>query len=349
MSPESKLAVILHADIVDSTAQVQIDERVAHQRFKDAFESLSVVIREHGGRTHELRGDALVAEFPKASDSVLAAVEFQAKNRSAIEQLDDEIRPKVRVGIALGEVVIADNTVTGSGVVLAQRLEQLAPSGGICISAAIREAVPGRIKFAFKDIGEQRLKGFERSQRAYLVADPSIGEQAETPSPEEDLMRQAARRASIAVLPFDNLSNNADQDYFADGMSEDIIAGLARFRALTVAARNSAFAYKGEAPDTRAVARDLGVRYVLEGSVRQSGQRVRVSAQLVDAEAGTHIWAERFDRDLTDIFQVQDELTEAIVAAIAPEVGRAEIDRVRRRPPDALDTWEQSKRGDPRV
>ena len=348
MATRLKLAVILHADVVGSTALVHKDERLAHDRIQDSFHRFSAIIAAYSGITHELRGDALVAEFARASDGVAASLAFQVANMEQNALLADGIRPEVRIGIALGEVVIADNTVTGSGVVLAQRIEQLAEPGGLCISAAIHEAVPRRLPVEFASLGDQSVKGFDEPVRVYSVG-LRAGEKA--PEPLDDIdsdgceaksstpMLGLPDRPSIAVLPFNNLSGDPEQEYFADGMTEDIIAGLSRFRSLFVTARNSSFAYKGSSPDVRAVARDLGVRYVLEGSVRRGGERIRITGQLIDAETGNHLWAERYDRELEDIFVVQDQVTEAIVAAIAPEIGDVERARAQRIPPHNLDAW----------
>jgi adenylate cyclase len=353
MATRTKLAVILHADVVGSTALVQKDERVAHERIQDSFRRLSETITAYGGVTHEVRGDALVAELARASDGVSASLAFQDANTDQNAMLADDIRPEIRVGIALGEVVIADNTVTGPGVILAQRIEQLAEPGGLCISAAIQEAVPRRLPVEIKSLGDHSVKGFDEPVRVYSVSlragervpesvNDSYSDDSEAKSSTPVLA--VPDKPSIAVLPLDNLSGDPDQEHFADGMTEDIITGLSRFRSLFVIARNSTFAYKGKSPDVREVARDLGVRYVLEGSVRRSGERIRITGQLVDAETGNHLWAEHYDRNLEDIFAVQDEVTEAIVAAIAPEIGDVERKRAQRKAPGNLDAWDLYQR-----
>ena len=344
MATRSKLAVILHADVVGSTALVQIDERVAHERMQDAFQRLSVAIASYGGITQELRGDALVAEFSRASDAVSAAIAFQVGNRAYNDKLEGLVRPEVRIGLALGEVVIADGTVTGTGVVLAQRLEQLARPGGTVIQGSIYESVPRRFPFAYTNLGEVNLKGFDEPFRAYAV---TLGEHKELPRPEAEQLlpltnqaNAAANRASIAVLPFDNLSSDPEQEYFADGMAEEIITGLARIRWLTVIARNSTFAYKGASIDVRKVGRELAVRYVVEGSVRKAGNNVRISAQLIEAETGVQLWAERFNGALDDVFELQDQITAGVVAAIEPSVRQAEIARAKRKRPENLDAYD---------
>ncbi len=336
--------MILHADVIGSTELVQKNEELAHERIQDAFSRFSKEISANGGATHEIRGDALVAQFARASDAVMAAFTFQAHNQSYNRDLAGEIRPELRVGIALGEVVLANSTVTGTGVVLAQRLEQLAAPGGVNISAAIREAVPGRLDLTYDDLGEHELRGFDRPQKVYAVVSKE-GAPAASIDPPADAASETDTQPSIAVLPFDNLSSDPEQEFFADGMTEDIITGLSRFRSLLVKARNSTFAFKGKSTDVRDVARALNVRYVLEGSVRRAGSRIRITAQLIDAPTGNHLWAERFDRELQDIFQVQDEVTEAIVGAIAPEIGNVERERAQRRSPESLDAWGLYQRG----
>lgn len=375
MTTRSKLAVILHADVVGSTALVQKDERVAHDRMQDAFRRFSGTIASYSGQTHELRGDALVAEFERASDAVSAGLAFQAANKQENNELRDDIRPQVRVGIALGEVVIADRTVTGAGVVLAQRLEQFAEPGGLCISAAIREALPPRLPFRYQPLGEREIKGFEEPVRAFIVA---MGEQGSIPAPEPSLAAQATQepgrarwgrwplgalvgllivvggmlawfkpwqpsaelvdpgrlahalpdRPSVAVLPFANASTDVEQAIFADGVTEDIITDLSKVSGLFVVARESTFAYKGSMATARQVAEELGVRYILEGSVRRSGDSIRITAQLLDAFRGNHLWAERYDRELRDVFGVQSEVAAQVVKALAITLKSGEQERL---------------------
>ena len=320
--PTRKLAVLLHADVTSSTALVQINETVAHARFQDVFRRFSETITGHNGATHEIRGDALVAEFSTASDAVSAALEFQAANREHNSGLEDEIRPELRIGVAMGEVVIADNTVTGEGIVLAQRLEQLATSGGVCVQGAAYETIPKRFPFEYENLGEQQVKGFEEPVRVYAVTSQTGGEKpkAKTSTRPEVAISSLPENPSIAVLPFTNMSGDAEQEYFSDGITEDIITELSRFRDLRVMARNSTFYYKGQAIKVQDVGRELGVNYIVEGSVRKAGDRVRVTVQMVEAESGVHIWAERYDRELEDIFAVQDEITQAIVSTLPTRI-----------------------------
>ena len=350
-----KLAVLLHADVVGSTALVQANETLAHQRIQDAFRRFSETIISHGGTPHEIRGDALVAEFSKASDAVSASLAFQEANTAHNDDVPDEICPVVRVGIALGEVVVADNTVTGEGIVLAQRLEQLAEPGGVCIQDAAYQTVPKRLPFEYASLGERELKGFDERVRAYSV---SLRDDSATPEPEApaaDVGQPAAQswsryviglvvavviivggslawwqpwhpktalayplpdKPSIAILPFDNLSDDPSQEYFVDGMTEDLITDLAKIESLFVIARNTVFTYKDKSVVVPDVARELGVKYVLEGSVRRVADRVRINTQLIDGASGEHIWAERYDGSLTDIFALQDKVTGEIIGQL---------------------------------
>jgi adenylate cyclase len=338
-----QLAVIVHADVVGSTTLVQQDETIAHQRIQSAFHRFSEIIEAYGGSTRELRGDALVAEYERASDAVAAALAFQQSNTTHNAALDDDIRPELRIGIALGEVVIADGTITGAGVVLAQRLEQLADTGGVVVQGSIAETVPGRMPFKFDSLGEQNLKGFEQPVRAFTV---SLEANKTIPAPEARAAQPDAEprpdtnKPSIAVLPFNNMSNDPEQEYFADGIVEDIITALSHIKQWRVVARNSSFVYKGQSVDIRDVAEKLGVRYVLEGSVRKGGNRVRITGQLIDAESGTHLWADRFDGELEDIFELQDKVTESVVGAIEPSLRMAEIERSKRKPPGDMDAYD---------
>ena len=336
--PARKLAVILHADVVGSTQMVQRNESIAHERMQDSFRRFSKAIRAYGGITHEIRGDALVAEFGRASDAVIASIAFQIANSESNARLEDDILPQLRIGISLGEVIIADNTVTGAGIVLAQRLEQLADPGGVVVQGSVSETVPTRLPFTFESLGEQTLKGFDQPVRAFKVhlmpgeripdPDPNLvmplsGSEAGHERPQLEL----PDKPSIVVLPFTNMSSDAEQEYFSDGVTEDIITGLSKISELFVIARNSAFTYKDKTFNVPDVCRNLGVRFALEGSVRRAGKRVRITAQLIDGIRDGHLWAERYDRDLTDIFEVQDDVTSNIVNALKVELSVDEISR----------------------
>jgi adenylate cyclase len=340
-----KLAVILHADVVASTTLVLRDETLAHRRMQDAFHRFAEVITAYGGIAHELRGDALLAEFERASDAVAAALDFQSRNGALNATLDDDIRPELRIGISLGEVVIADGTITGAGVVLAQRLEQLAETGGVVVQGAVAETVPTRMPYDFENLGEQILKGFDQPVRAFAAS-----LRAGTELPGVELTEAASipisvepridEKPSIAVLPFANMSNDPEQEYFADGISEDIITALSQIKQWFVIARNSSFAYKGRHVDIREVGRELGVRYLLEGSVRKAGNRLRITGQLIEAETGSHLWADRYDGDLEDVFALQDSITESVVGAIEPSLRLAEIARSTRKLPSDIGAYD---------
>jgi TolB-like protein/class 3 adenylate cyclase len=353
-----KLAVILHADVVGSTDLVQRNETLAHERIRDTFNAFSKTIQAYGGTPQELRGDALLATFNRASDSVSASLIFQNENTRRNASLDDDIRPEVRIGIALGEVIIADGTLTGPDVVLAQRIEQLAEPGGICIQGTASETIPDRLNFEFASLGKQEIKGFANTVRVYAV-ELGPGEKIPDPEPNASVETRSLKKMwtvmalvlmlgatgfiawlkpwqtdveladpdkmsyalpdkpSIAVLPFDNISSNKEQEYFSDGITEDIITDISKISGLFVVARNSTFTYKGKAVKVRQVAEDLGVRYVLEGSVRRSGDQIRITAQLIDALSGNHVWADRYDRDLEDVFKVQSEVAQQVAKALS--------------------------------
>lgn len=342
-----KLAVILHADVVASTELVQENEVIAHERIQDTFNRFSKIITNYGGTAHEIRGDALVAEFARASDSVCAALSFQGTNIIHNKELPDGIQPVIRIGISLGEVVIADGTVTGSGVVLAQRLEQLCESGGVIVQGAISEIVPVRLPIAFESLGEQKLKGFDLPVRAFNV---SLKPGEPIPAPEIDADNQdetrnqtsivETGRPSIAVLPFENMSGDSEQEYFSDGISEDIITELSRFHDLFVIARHSSFVFKNQTIDISDIGQKLGVQYVVEGSVRKSASRVRVTAQLIEVSSGSHVWADRYDRELEDIFSVQDEVVRTITSTLVGRVGLAHRDRAQNKLPSSMDAYD---------
>ena len=345
--PSRKLAVLVHADVVGSTALVRANETLAHQRIQDTFRRFSETIISHGGTAHEIRGDALVAEFSKASDAVSAALAYQTASAVHNEELPDQVRPVIRVGIAMGEVVVADNTITGEGVVLSQRLEQLAEPGGVCIQGAAYETVPKRLPFDYESLGEQELKGFDEPVRAYAV---TLKPGGKIPAPESTRAPAEAHpelpgKPSIAVLPFTNMSGDPEQEYFSDGITEDIITELARFRSLFVIARHSSFTFRGQSPDLQSIGKKLGVQYIVEGSVRRAGERVRINAQLVEAATGNHIWAERYDRLLDDIFAVQDEVTRTIVAVLPGRLEGDYAERARRKPTASMTAYDNLLRG----
>jgi adenylate cyclase len=255
------------------------------------------------------------------------------------ESVPEDKRIVFRIGINIGDIIIDEADIHGDGVNVAARLEGLAQPGEICISGAAHDQVRDKLDVAFEDMGEQALKNIARPVRVYRVAKGNQGVGATTSVPAERTALALPDKPSIAVLPFQNISGDPEQEFFSDGMAEDIITALSKLRWFFVIARNSSFAYKGKSPDVRQVARELGVRYVLEGSVRKAGNRLRITAQLIDAITGNHIWAERYDREVADIFAVQDEITQSVVATIEPQLYAAENLRIQGKPPDSLDAW----------
>ncbi len=318
-------------------------------------------IEANQGRVIDMAGDSVLAVFETATGAVVAALAVQNEVNTVADANPEARRMRFRIGIHLGDVIAkADGTVYGDGVNIAARLEGLAEPGGITVSESIRTAVKGKVAAGFEDQGEQQVKNIAEPVRAWLVrlGGNETGRvpvaSAATAPPETAVNAVAAvigaidlslpDKPSIAVLPFDNMSGDPEQAYFADGIAEDIITALSRFRQFHVTARNSSFTYKGQAIDIKKVGQELGVRYVLEGSVRKAGERVRITAQLIDAQSGNHVWADRYDGRLENIFDLQDEITNAIAAAVTPAFARAELQRMNRKRPENLDAWELALR-----
>jgi adenylate cyclase len=339
---ERRLAAILSADVAGYSKLMGDDERATVLTLTDYRKVFADHIARHKGRVIDSPGDNLLAEFASPVEAVDAAIDIQRELGRRNRQLADHRQMQFRIGINLGDVIAKhDGTIYGDGVNIAARLEGLAEPGGICLSETIFLQTEGKVEAAFEDIGAHEVKNIAKPVRAYWV----IAESAPAASSDADKPLTLPDKPSIAVLPFDNLSREPDQDYFADGIAEDLITALSHIRWMFVTARNSSFAYKGQSPDVRQVGRELGVRYVLEGSVRKGGKRVRISAQLIDASTGNHVWAERYDRKLVDLFDLQDEITETLVAALQTEVGEFESERAHRKPPENLDAWESYQRG----
>jgi len=332
---ERRLAAILAADVAGYSRLMGTDEEGTHQNLKSHWHKLvEPKIAQHRGRMIKNTGDGFLAEFMSVLDAVRCAAEIQ---RGMVERNTDvshDKRIEFRMGIHQGDIIIDSGDIFGDGVNLAARLEALAQPGGICLSARVQEDVRGKLDLAFDDIGEQKLKNIERPVRVYRIlfdykeARPS-GPTLALPD-----------RPSIAVLPFPNLSGEPDQEYFADGIVEEIITALSRFRQLFVIARNSSFTYKGRAVDVKQVGRELGVRYVLEGSVRRAANRIRITAQLIDAQTGAHLWADRFDGTPDDIFDLQDQVTGRVVGAITPRLEEVEFSRTKHKPTESLDAYD---------
>jgi adenylate cyclase len=342
MSQTRRLAAILAADVAGYSRLIGADERGTLQAFKAIqAELFNPTIAAHNGRLVKTTGDGFLVEFSSVLDALRCATELQAgmAERSATVPTDKRI--EFRIGINVGDVVVEDGDIFGDGVNIAARLEGLAEPGGICVSALVQRDAAGKLDLAFEDLGEQTLKNIARPLQVYRVCGSEAGGRMSSVQSSLAL----PDKPSVAVLPFTNMSSDPEQEFFADGIAEDIITALSRYPSLFVIARNSSFTYKGRAVDVKLVGHELGVRYVLEGSLRKSGSRIRVTAQLVEAETGKHVWAERYDRDLADIFAVQDEITEAVTIAIAPAIADAEQQRGMRKPPGSLDAWAAYQRG----
>ena len=339
MPPVRRLTAILAADVARYSRLMGADEEGTHERLKGHLgELINPKIAEHRGRIVKNTGDGFLAEFQSVVDAVKCAVEVQRGMADREPEVPEERRIRFRIGVNLGDVIAEEHDIFGDGVNIAARLEALAEPGGICVSRMVRDHVRDKVDFTFEDLGEQLVKNIARPLRVYRVRDGAI--RADEPAQASLQTLRQPDKPSIVVLPFQNMSGDPEQDYFADGMVEEITTALSKVRWFFVIARNSAFTFKGRAVDVKQVAQGLGVRYVLEGSVRKAGTRVRITAQLVDATASNHIWAERYDRDLADIFAVQDDITERVVGAIEPELYAAEHFRSRRKPPASLDAWE---------
>jgi TolB-like protein/class 3 adenylate cyclase/Tfp pilus assembly protein PilF len=332
-----RLAAILAADVVGYSRMMAANEAATLSALRRHRETIfNPAVAAHNGRIVKLIGDGTLVEFTSAVDAVGCALAIQ--NQAAAAKQDGAPAIVLRIGINLGDIVVEGDDIFGDGVNVAARLEPLADPGGICIAAIVRETLGGRLDAPFTDAGEVNVKNIDRAIRIWKWhpdgAAVETGTQTETAHP------ALPGKPSIAVLPFTNLSGDAEQDYFADGICEDIITALSRIRWFFVIARNTTFTYKGKAVDIQQVARELGVRYVLEGSVRKAGGRIRITAQLIEGETGNHIWAERYDRNLEDIFEIQDEITENIAGALEPQLANAEYLRSRRKNPQNLDAWD---------
>jgi adenylate cyclase len=341
---ERRLTAILAADVAGYSRLIGADEEGTLAQLK-AFRKTLVdpTIAKHRGRIVKTTGDGMLVEFASAVDAARCAVEVQRGMADENTEIPQAKRIEFRIGIHLGDIIIDDNDIFGDGVNIAARLESIAVPGGISISRAVHDQVRDRINVCFDDKGEIALKNIARPVQVFAIS--GAKESKTTVSPESKPALALPDKPSIAVLPFTNMSGDPEQDYFADGMAEDIITALSHFKALFVIARTSSFTYKGRAVDVKQVGRELGVRYVLEGSVRKAANRVRITGQLVDSATGAHLWAGRFDGGLDDIFYLQDQITESVVGAIAPAIEKAEIERAKRKPTESLDAYALYLRG----
>ena len=336
---ERKLAAILAADVVGYSrlmAEYEADtfDRLRAHR-KELFEP---EIAKRRGRIFKLMGDGLLAEFGSVVDAVECAAGLQREMAKRNEGLPDDRRIDMRIGVHVGDVIVEGEDRHGDAVNVAARLQELADRGGVCVSQQVVDHTRQKLAVGFELRGEERLKNIAEPVRVFRV-------RVEGARPAEKPTLALPDKPSIAVLPFQNLSGDPEQEYFADGVVEEIITALSRFRQLFVIARNSSFTYKGRAVDVKQVGRELGVRYVLEGSVRKAGNKLRITGQLIDAATGAHLWADRFDGELADIFDLQDQVTARVVGAIAPKLEEAEIERVRRKPTASLDAYDHFLRG----
>src|SRR3984893_3190185 len=331
---ERRLAAILAVDVAGYSRLMGADEEGTHERLKAHFaELVHPKVAEHRGRVVKNTGDGLLSEFPSVVDAVRCALEVQREMIARNAATPAGHRIEFRMGINVGDIIIEASDIFGDGVNIAARLEALAEPGGICLSAAAHEQVRDRLDLAFDDLGEQQVKNIARPVRTYRVA---LGASSRAALPPLSL----PDKPSLAVLPFQNMTGDAEQEYFVDGMVEEITTAIARLPWLFVIARNSAFTYKGKAIDVKQVAQELGVRYVLEGSVRKAGNRVRITGQLIDTTVGAHIWAERFDGALDDIFELQDQVASSVAGAMEPKLRQSEIERASRKPTANLTAYD---------
>ena len=335
---ERKLAAILCADVVGYSRLMQEDDQATLRALTERRAIFAAQVDATGGRIVNAPGDSVLAEFASVVSAVQCAVDIQRAIAEANSALPESRRMQYRIGVNLGDVLSDAAGIYGDGVNIAARLESLARAGGICVSQPVRDQVRSRLALDFEDMGEQKVKNIAEPVRVFRVA----GEAA--PIAPEAAAKPASPslpdRPSIAVLPFTNMSGDPEQEYFADGMVDDILTALARTGMFFVIARNSSFVYKGRAVDVKQVGRELGVRYVLEGSVRKAGNRIRITGQLIEAESGRHVWADRFEGTLEDVFELQDRITENVVWAIEPGVRRAELERVRVKPTNNLQAYD---------
>ena len=343
-----RLAAILAADVVGYSRLMGADEAGTLARLKSLRKMLvQPKITARGGRIVKLMGDGLLAEFPSVVEAIQCAIDIQEQMIGRDASLPDEQRISLRIGVNVGDVIIEGSDIYGDGVNMAARLEALADPGGICVSGTVFDHVRGKVSLDFADLGEQKVKNIDQPVRVYRIVLESdeVARDAARTSTVSAAPSELTDKPSIAVLPFDNMSGDPEQEYFADGVVEEIITALSRMPWLFVIARNSSFIYKGGAVDVKQVGRDLGVRYVLEGSLRKAGGRLRITGQLIDATTGAHLWADRYDGSLEDIFDLQDQVTSSVVGAIAPKLELAEIDRAKHKPTSSLDAYDYYLRG----
>ncbi len=345
MEVSRRLVAVFAADVEGYSRLMGTDEVGTLKGLTERRAILDKAIADHRGRIANTAGDSVLAEFASAVDAVRCAVEAQAALAEANANSLPDKRIVFRIGIHVGDVMVRAGDLFGDGVNIAARLQTLAAAGGVCVSAVTYDQVRKILPVAFTDLGPQQVKNIEEPVRVYAAAEGTKSGAAQPSAVETSKPLPLPDKPSIAVLPFQNMSGDPEQEYFADGMVEDIITALSRFKSLFVIARNSSFTYKGKAVDIKQVGRELGVRYVLEGSVRKAGNRVRITGQLIEAATGAHIWADKFEGLLEDIFEVQDNVTTSLVGAIAPKLTEVAVERIKRKPPANWDSYDHYLRG----
>jgi len=336
---QRRLAAILSADAQGYSRLMSEDDAATVRMLGACRETVTQLVQARHGRVVDMPGDNILAEFGSAVDAVEAAVAIQRQLAADSSEHSEQRRMQFRIGVNLGDVIIEEGRIYGDGVNVAARVEKLADPGGICVSGKVHEEVRRKLDLEFDDLGEHELHNIAAKVRVYRIALENRSDARRVERPKGGAAERQAK-PSIIVLPFTNMSGAAEQEFFVDGLTEDILTDLSRFRDLFVISRNTSFKFKGQAVEVKKVAREFGVQYVVEGSVRRSGNRVRITVQLIDAESDTHLWAERYDRDLQDIFAIQDEITSAIVATLPGRVEAAARDRAERKPPGNLAAYE---------
>ena len=343
-SVERRLAAILAADVVGYSRLMEVDEAGTLARLKTIrLELIDPAIAKCKGRIIKTTGDGMLVEFQSVTEALRCAVDFQERMARRNRDMPASRVLVYRIGLNLGDVIAEGDDIFGDGVNIAARLESIAEPGGICISAAVRDQVGDRLEVAYQDLGEQQVKNISRPIRIFKVVlngDTAAASDPASAQPAAAAPAASPRKPSIAVLPFVNMSGDPEQEFFADGLTEDIITELSRFRELLVISRNAVFVHKGKPVKAQEIAREFGVEYVVEGSVRKAADRVRVTVQLIDGETETHVWAERYDRKLADIFEIQDEVTSSIAATLFGRVEAARHDRVQRKRTDNMAAYE---------
>ena len=322
---ERKIAVIFVTDVVAFSKMMEKNEDETLRSFRSCRDILDNLFKEHGGRIFNTAGDSVLAEFQSAVSAVICAKEFQKLVRERNANVSEDAAMQFRIGLNMGDVIVEGENLYGEGVNVAARLEALSQPGGVCLSKSILDFVNKKTELVFNNLGEQKVKN--TTVHAYDLADPEL-EKRSLESASTEKTEEASKPPAIAVLPFKNMSGDEEQEYFADGITEDIITNLSLWKTFPVISRNSSFTYKGKDVNLKNISEELGVRYVVEGSVRKGGNKVRITAQLIDATEDHHLWSNKWDRSLDDIFEVQDEVSSAIAAVVSPAVKEQEGKRV---------------------